>query len=175
MTAPDKDTLTTYGGALNDYSAVIDSTTDRPAQGANQAYASTAMMTHCSPRCFTRVQPAGTGTPVLAASGVQYDAQWIVATSTAPVVARSTTGTITITWPSTVADEIPSNAPGYLSGGHSLNLRCGWGNCEPGASTRYDYTVVASAPNVLTLKTYTAGTSTLVDVNDNTVFDVYGM
>jgi hypothetical protein len=174
MTTPSTDTLQNYGGALSDYSPPIDSTTDRPAQGANQAYASTAMMTHTAVKCFTCLAPAGTGTPVLASSGTQYDAQWLAATNTAPVLARSGTGTYTQTWPATVQDEIPSNYPGATSGGHALNLRRGWANCEPGSTTRYDTTVTCSA-NVVTLKVYTAGTSTLVDPNDGTVFDVYAV
>ena len=76
MTLPDIDTLTTAGGGLQDYTAVIDPTTDRPAAGANTAYANEAMATHTQVRALIRFVPNGTSAPTLAATGFQWDSVW---------------------------------------------------------------------------------------------------
>lgn len=176
MTAPDTDTLPTYGGGLNDYSPVIDSTTDRPAAGANAAYASTAMMSHTATRFACRITPQGSSTPILAAAGAQWDAQWAAATVTAPVLAHTGTGVLTITVPATVMDEIAVGAAGYNASGHTVNFRFSWWNIEYGATTVYAVQTTVSV-NVITVKTFTLSGSTLTaaDINDGTVINVFAI
>jgi len=174
VTAPDVDSLATYGGGLNDYSPVIDATTDRPAAGANASYASTAMMSHVAPRCAVRFSPQGSGTPILAAAGAQWDAQWGLATPTPPVLARTGTGVYTITYPATVADEIPVGAAGYNASGHSTSLRFCWINLEYGATTPYILKAVVTAPNVITVSIYNTS-FVATDPNDGTVIGIFAI
>lgn len=178
MTLPDQDSLVGAGGALADYSPVIDSSTDRSAAGANTAYANAQMATRTNTRAVVRFNPTG-GSPVLAASGEQYNAVWLATTATAPVLAHSSTGVYTITWPATVMDEIPATlptgqaTPGYNANGHSVNFKSGWWNAELGATTPY-LAFVTVAANVITVKIYSVGSSpALTDPNDGTVFAIY--
>lgn len=166
MTLPDIDTLATLGGALNNLSAVENPQTDRDAAGANQAYADAAAMTHTAIRAWAHITLNGSSTPTL----VAHDAVWGNAAGVAPVLAHSTTGVVTLTWPTTVLDEIPNGAPGY-TGPHTVNLRAGWGNLRV-VATLYEPTVAISAPNVATLSVFNAGGS-LADVGVATDFDVY--
>ncbi len=174
MTLPDVDSLTTAGGGLQDYTAVQDPTTDRPAAGANTAYCNEAMATHTLPRAIVRFSPQGSSAPVLAASGFQWDAVWKAATGTAPVLAHTGTGTHTITFPTTVADEIPAGVPGYLAAGHTVNFRMAMPSVEPGSTTLWQVSAVVTSPNVVTVTTWSpnAGSPIKADVNDGTVIDM---
>ncbi len=170
MTLPDVDTNATYAGSLFDYSAPVDPTTDRPAAGANPAYANVAMSTHTIARCWTRFSPQGTGTPILAAAGVQCDAVWFTATPTLPVVARSGVGIYTVTWPTTVQDEIPPGYPGAAASNHNVNLRASKTNVE-GNALWFPQSQPTSA-NVLTVWIFNTSFA-LADPN-GPVFCVWG-
>ena len=108
MTLPDIDDIDVFGGALYDYSAVIDPTTDRPAAGANPAYCDIAALTHTALRAWVRFTLNGTATPVL----VAHDSNWGNSPSVAPTFTRTSAGLYTITWPTVVYDEIPVGRPG---------------------------------------------------------------
>lgn len=157
MTAPDIDTLSSYGGALQDLSPVIDPTTDRPASGANQEYASAAAMTHTCPRALARITWAGTGTPTL----TTHEEQWNNGNNSAPTAARTAVGKGTLTYPATVYDEIPSGSPGYNAAGHALNMRFALGGCED-QTTLYHVQAYMSAPNVISFAIYNSS-GTLAD------------
>jgi hypothetical protein len=163
MTAMSVDSLGTLGGALNNYSPVVDATTDLDAGAGNKAMADIAAMTHCCPRAWTRFTPAGTGAPVLTA----HDEMWGAVGLAAPIVARTTTGIYTLTWPSNVQDEIPSGSPGY-TGPQPLNLRMATGNSE-GGTTYFDAKPVVTSPNVVTVYIWNgASTPALVDPTGTT-------
>ncbi len=168
--------LATYGGAKSDYSSPKDSTTDRSAVGTNPAYADVAAMTHCAVRAFAAFVPAGSGTPALAASN-PHDEGWNNGnpSNTLVVPARTGTGVYTLTYPGTVYDEIPVGQPGASPSGFALNLRRAWCNVELGASTNYEARATVTAPNVITVKIFTVGTSTLVDPNDGTTIVAFAL
>jgi hypothetical protein len=166
MTLPDVDSLATLGGALNNLSAVENPLTDRDAGGANQAYADAAAMTHTMIRAWAHITLNGSSTPTL----VAHDSVWGNAVGVAPVLAHTGTGVVTVTWPTTVLDEIPNGAPGY-TGAHTINLRAGWGNLRV-VATLYETAISITAPNVATLNVYNSGGS-LADVGVATDFDVF--
>lgn len=155
MTIPAIDSIDTFGGALNDYVlGVVDPTTDRPASGANQAYAGVAMMTHTAARCWaTFVTAATTGAMTIA----DHDAVW--GTSVAPTPARTSQGIFTLTWPATVADELDVN--------HSTNLRVGSLMSISGA-TALHVQVARTSATVITVRVYDT-TFTLVDAVGTTI------
>ena len=165
MTAFTGDALTTYGGALNDYSPVVDPTTDRPAAGANACYSAVAGMTHTGTRAWCRFTLNGSAAPVL----IAHDAMWGNSIAVAPVVARTGTGTVTITWPTTVQDEIPVGAPGY-TGPLPTNLRAGWASNR--GTTAYQRTFDITSANVATLHVFNAAGSS-ADTAGATDFDVF--
>lgn len=178
MTAPDTDTLGTYGGATQDAAPVSNPQTDRPASAVNQEYATTAMQSHTAIKAWVRFTPVGTAAPVLAASGAQHDEQWGTAmgpTNALPVVARpSTTGIYTLTWPATVQDEIPSGSPG-ASAGHALNLRVAWCNEEIASGTLYKANAVVTAPNVVTVYIWSVGASPALADPSGPTFAVFAI
>jgi hypothetical protein len=103
MTLPAVDSLALYGGALNNYRAPVDPTTDRDAAAMNKALASIAMMSHTAPRAYAKISTAATtGTMVL----LDHDAVWGDSPGVAPVLARTSQGIFTVTWPTTVVDEL---------------------------------------------------------------------
>ncbi len=103
MTFPAVDSLATYGGELVDLLPITDPTTDRSAASANAAYASVAGMTHTALRCWCRFTAAATtGALVLQT----HDAAWGSSLAVAPTLARTGTGTFTVTWPATFTNEL---------------------------------------------------------------------
>lgn len=166
MTLPSRDSLSTFGGTpgagLVDFSPPIDPTTDLPAAGLNQALSDVAMMTRTAVRAWARFTPAGTGTPVL----VNHWALWGNSSGVAPVVARTTTGIYTVTWPATVTDDVTvSSASGYV-GPQSPNFLAGEGQTE--GATFFSVQSSASA-NVATVWIFGTG-NTLADPNGPTIF-----
>lgn len=165
MTAFTTDALPTYGGALNDYSPVVDPTTDRPAAGANASYAAVAGMTHTAIRAWARFTWNATTVTLVA-----HDALWGNTLSVAPVVAHTGTGIVTVTWPTTVQDEIPVGAPGY-TGPLPLNLRAGFGNLRV-VATAFDVFVTPTSANVATVKLFNVA-GTIADTGVATDLDVF--
>lgn len=162
MTAPDKDTLATYGGALQDAAPVIDGSTDMAAASGNQAMASTAANTRTGIRCWCSFNWNGTSVTL-----VNHEEMWGGGPgNAAPIPAHTGTGVMTLTYPATVNDEIPNNMPGGGNNPHTLNLRAGWGQEQSGTNRPK---VVATSANVLTV--------TLETVADpsNVVYDIFGI
>lgn len=142
MTLPDTDSLNTYGGELADYAPIEDPTTDRSADAANMAFASVAMMTHTIPRAI--VQFAGHATTP---TRTTHDAVWGNTSGVAPTIAKTGTGVYTVTWPSSVNDE--------LGEAHTVSVRYPTGSAL--SSTAYHVQCVATSANVVTVYTFTAG------------------
>lgn len=138
MTAPDIDSLATYGGAMADYESVQDPTTDLAAAYWNKLAASVAAMTHTAPRAVRRFVGHAT-TPADPSSGLVHDSQWGSSSGVKPTVTRNGTGDITITWTSSQTDE--------LGVSHTLNLRYAKGYAE-GATA---YHVQCSCPTANTV------------------------
>lgn len=120
MTAPDIDTVDNYGGILSNYAPVEDPTTDQDADGMNECKASTAAMTHTATRAWVRIVSQA-ATPTFPATNV-HDSMWGSDLSVRPTPAYTSPGVYTLTWPTTVTDE--------LSASHSLNFRWAKGHAE---------------------------------------------
>lgn len=164
----------TYAGPLRDYTAPIDATTDRPATGTNPAYGDVAGMTHTALRAWARFQPNGITAPSVPTGQVLanvHDETWNNGNNAAPLFARTATGQYTVTFPTTVVDEIPSGYDGY-TGPTAVNLRMAWPSLEPGGATNYEVRSIVTAANIVTVKIYTVGTSNLTDPNDGTVVGI---
>lgn len=154
---PDVDSLATYGGALENYGiGVIDPLTDRDALAMNRALATVAGMSHTAIRAWCRFTTAATtGGMVL----VSHDAVWGNGSSVAPVLARSSAGVFTVTWPTTVTDE--------LGVSHAVSFRC---SLRPNvsSSTCYHANAVRTSANILTVYTFLAN-GTADDIAGTTV------
>jgi len=166
--------IASYGGPLQDYSAVRDSTTDRSASGTNPAYNDLAEMTRTRPAVWARFVPNGSSAPAFATTNARGEL-WNNGNNAAPAVARSGAGTYTLMYPATVFDEIPANLPGATPAGFAVNLLAAWANLELGSTTNYDVKAAVTAPNVITVKIFTVGTSTLHDPSDGTTVGVFSL
>jgi hypothetical protein len=147
LTLPDTDSFATYGGSLQNYAPVEDPTTDRDALAANQAYASIAAATHTVARAWARFVTSAT-TPSLATTNGN-DANWGNSLGVQPTPARVSTGVFTLTWPSTIVDE--------NGGTHTVNLRRAF--AQPEGATLYNAQALVTAPNIVTVYTFTAAGS----------------
>jgi hypothetical protein len=131
MTLPGSATLSTYGGAKQDYLAgVTDELTDRGAAEANQAYADIAGATHTIGRAYVRFRLNAAADPTL----LLHDAVWGNAPGVAPVLDWVSTGRIKITWPQTVTDELGVE--------HTVAFRDGWASKRSVSATKVHPTVV---------------------------------
>lgn len=143
MSLPDIDSLSTYGGALNNSTPVEDPTTDRDANLANKAYANVAALTHTGIRAWCAFVGHAT-TPPDPVSNV-HDAVWGNPPAVKPVVAKTGTGVYTVTFPATVQDELDAT--------HSVNLRRAWASVE--GTTPYLTTATVTSANVVTVRLFT--------------------
>lgn len=166
MTAPERDgSLVTYGGPFRDYAPQVDPTTDPSSTGFNQMLDSVAQMTNMATRAWARFTPAGTGTPVLAASGAQHWALWGNSPAVAPTPSRSNVGLYVLTWPSTVSDNIPSGQQGFF-GPHTVNFLAADGQAE--SQTFYHVQCLATGNSVTVQILNTSGSG--VDPSGVTFF-----
>lgn len=124
MTLPSVDTLSTYGGALEDYSEVVDPTTDESAAWRNKYAANVAMMTHTAPRAIRSFLGTTGGATAIAdpSSGFVHDAVWGDTASVKPSVTHVSTGTYDAIWASSVDDE--------LAVAHTVSFQRAWANVE---------------------------------------------
>lgn len=160
------DSLLGYGGALFDYSPVVDPTRDRPAAGANASYSATAELTLTGIRAWAQFTVNGSATPVL----VSHAALWGNTLAVAPVPTRTSTGQYVVTWPVNVQNQITVGQPGY-TGPLPLQLRAGWPNLNV-VATAFDLFVKITSANVATILCYnTAGS--LADPGVATNIDVF--
>jgi hypothetical protein len=117
MTLPDRDTLATYGGALANYSDVIDPTTDEDAGSRNKYAANVAMMTRTITRAARSFLGTTGGATAVAdpTTGFSHDAVWGDGSASKASVTHVSTGTYDAIWPATVTDELDVS--------HSVNFR----------------------------------------------------
>ncbi len=124
MTLPDKDSIETYGGALEDYSEPVNPKTDESAAYRNKYAANVAMMTHTIPRgarSFLGTTGGATGVAD-PTSGFIHDNVYGDAGSVKLIASYVTTGTYFLTAPTAVNDELGVQ--------HLTNIRRAWAAAE---------------------------------------------
>ena len=136
---PDSLSYSDLGGTKLDYTAPVDSSTDRSATEVNAAFAATAAMTRTSIRCWLKFSTDGAGAPTL----ISWDASWKGGTTTPPTIALSATGKYLVTLPTTVLDEQAVS--------HSVNIQAVWSSYS--ASTDVIGSAIQLKPLVLTANT----------------------
>lgn len=154
MTLPDRDTLATYGGEMQNYTDPVDPTTDEEAEWRNKYAANVAMMTHTVTRAFRSfLGTTGGGTAISdPSSGFVHDALWGDSPSYKPGVTHIATGTYDVIFPTQVLDE--------LSAAHTLQIRRAWAQAEsPDGTLRLATAKVTSAQKVR-VYTYAPATTT---------------
>lgn len=153
MTLPDRDSISTYGGALSNYGSVIDPTTDEDAAWRNKYAANVAMMTHTITRGVRSFLGTSGGATSVAdpSTGFVHDAVWGDSSSVKPSVTHVQTGIYDLVYPSTVTDE--------LAASHSVAIRCAWGNVEQSDSTLRVANAAVSTSQKVRVYTYKANGS----------------
>jgi hypothetical protein len=134
---PENSSFNDFGGSKVDYSAVVDSSTDRSSTQVNAAFCASAMMTRTAPRVWfdfiAGVNPSIT----------QWEAVWKGATSTPPVITYYGTGLYGIAFPSTISDE--------LGGTHSVSFKYAMASVI-GNATNFAFTTITT--NTILIYTY---------------------
>lgn len=156
MTLPDVDSLSTYGGALSDYSPVVDPATDESAVFRNKYAANVAMMTQTAARALRSFVGQTAAEPIDPTVGFVHAAVWGAGPSVKPTLARTSGGVWTVTWPATVNSEL-SSALASQGGGatHTVNLRRAFAQVEC-QGTKFDATARVTAANVVEVCGWTA-------------------
>lgn len=117
MVLPEVDSLDSFGGAMSNYTEVVDPTTDEDAAFRNAYVTDVAMMTHTITRAARSFLGTTGGATMIAdpSSGFVHDAVWGSSPSVKPSATYIATGTLDLIWPSTVTDE--------LGDSHTVQLR----------------------------------------------------
>ena len=137
---PDSLSYSDLGGTKLEYSAPVDTSTDRSAEEVNAAFAAVAAMTRTAPKAWLKFAVSGAGALTL----VDWDAVWKASTVTPPVLTLVTTGKILITLPATVLDEQGES--------HSLNLKAAFASIEASTDT-FSGVIYCLEPKILTANT----------------------
>lgn len=169
MPLPNISSLDDYGGAKANYASVTDPTTDEDAADRNRYVCDVAMMGHTAPRAYVRFVTVNGGAPTDPASNV-HDAMWGSSVSVKPVVARTGEGVWTVTWPTSVDDELTSE-DAALGGGvtHTVNIRTAFAQAAPTATPTLVHVLPkVTAANVVTVYGYLAN-GTADDIPGSTV------
>lgn len=140
MSLPEKNDYNSLGGELIDYSPVEDPSTDLAAEASNEMRCDIAAMTQTAIRAWVGFSVDGYGDPVVGNTEQDYGAVYGRAIEYKPEILKSAPGTYTIIFPETIID-----ARGFEK---SLNIQCGFGNCE---STEQLTSVKRIASNMLNL------------------------
>jgi len=129
MTLPSRDSLSSYGGRMSNYSDVVDPTTDEDAEWRNKYAANVAMSTHTVTRAFRSFLGTTGGATAVAdpSTGFAHDALWGDAASVKPSVTHVQTGVYDGIWPTTVTDELDET--------HTLAIRRAWAQVESSDGT----------------------------------------
>lgn len=156
MPLPDISSLDDFGGPKANYAPITDPTTDEDAADRNRAFCDVAAMGHTSPRGFVRFVTVDGADPTDPASSV-HDAMWGSALGVKPVVARAGEGVWTVTWPTSVDDEL-TNEDASLGGGetHTINIRTAIAQAAPASTTLVHAVAKVTAANVVTVYGYLA-------------------
>lgn len=140
---PGVDSLSSYGGVKINDAPVEDSSTDEDANHRNLYAANVAGLTQTACRAIYRFKGKASSPPDDATANVHFNV-WGNGVSVKATTARTTTGVFTLTYPSTVTDELGVT--------HSVNLVDGWGNAN--GSTAYHVQVEITSPNVATVRVF---------------------
>jgi uncharacterized membrane protein len=115
---PESLSYSDLGGTKQEYSYVVDTSTDRSADEVNLAFAATAAMTRTSIRAWVKFSIDGAGAPTVTA----WDASWKGGTITPPIISYEESGNYLVTFPATVLDEQGAS--------HAVNLLACWATLQ---------------------------------------------
>jgi len=153
---PNSFSYDTVGGTKEDSFAIPDSQIYRTAEEENAIYAYCAETSRTNFNAWVRLQ-SNAITPTL----LTWGAVWAGATPTLPVLARTGTGTYTVTFPATVADE-----QGNL---YTLNFKMAQCTCEGSTLSVAQYSLNV---NSLTIYLFNPTTGSLSDFSGNAVISI---
>lgn len=154
MTFPDKDSLSTYGGAMSNYAiGVVDPTTEEDASYRNKYVASVAGMTRMCPLAMRSFVGTTNGATSISdpTTGFVHDAAWGNDPSDKPSCTFIATGTTDVIWPTTVQDELAED--------HTVSFNRAWADVESSDGVLRLATAKVTGANKVRVYTYTRATA----------------
>ena len=155
---PDVDDLNTYGGAIADYSPVVDPTTDEGAIFRNFYAQNVAGMTHTLGRVFFSFVTANGANPTDPGVGHIHDAVWGAAPGYKPAIVRFGEGVWDATLPATVQHSLLFTQPAAVGGGrtHTVNVRRAFAQVENVDGVLAHATAERTGANTVRIRTFLA-------------------
>lgn len=156
---PNRASLAQYGGAIENYSAVIDPKKDEDAKFRNFYVTDTAMMTHTAPKAVRSFVAVDNLDPTDPPTGFVHDAQWGDAPSVKPSAVRLSEGNYDVTWPVTVDTELKAEDPSIGGGDQAtiaVNIRRAIAQVECSDGTLRHAVAQVTAANKVRVRTFLA-------------------
>lgn len=171
MPLPDIDAFSTFGGPLNNYSDVVDPTTDEDAAYRNKYAANSAMMTWTLTRAIRSFVGVNGGDPTNPVSGLVHEAVWGNDPSDEPSVVRAGEGIWDLEWPELVDSELTSATVAQGGGSqHTVNFHRAWAQVESADGTFKAAHAKVTGANTVRVYGYTGTTLDDLDGLIVTVF-----
>lgn len=147
MTLPSSADIESYGGVLVDAVPLIDPESELSADSLNEVRSDVAAMTRTSPRAIFQFTGSASSPTVTSSStwNAGHDAVWGNANAVKPTLSRSSTGVITVTFPSSITDTLGNTVP--------VVLRAGRGSIASGSTPGFIIVEVTSA-STLTIRMF---------------------
>lgn len=156
-------TIANYGGPFADRKLVRDPSTQMGSEKGNRLLEDVAQMTRTTPRAMVAFQLATSGSSIDPAN-VTHTTVWGSGSTPKPTVTRSGAGEYTVTWPSSLDDELG------VTESVVFTYACGQPNVRGSTDGRARISAIVS--NVVTVKVYDTsnvlsdlgGSATVVDL-----------
>jgi hypothetical protein len=156
---PDLPSLNTYGGAMRDYAAAVDTTTDEGAIYRNRYVGDQVAIARTAPQAIVSFAGVNNANPTDPASGFLHQAMWGTDPTYKPTFVRSSEGVVDITWPTTV-DDVLTDEEEELGGGltHTVTFRRAMAQVEQSDGTFRAAHAKVTGPNTVRVYCYTGTT-----------------
>lgn len=146
MTLPGIDSAAAWGAdTWDDFEPIVDPTTELSAGVAKTMAADVAEMTHTIPKAWVHFALPTYTSGSVTCTVIDHDSLWGSLDAVKPTVVETSAGAFTLTWPSSVTDEL-----GAL---HTLNIRCVNQPALQGSTNGF-VKIVGVAANYIMLQAY---------------------
>jgi hypothetical protein len=158
-------TIQSYGGEYHDSAPVGDPTTEQSADYANRVFEDVAQMTRTAVRAFAAFVTSSGGAGAISS----VDAISVWSEDDTPTIAKTSTGTYTLTYPTEYEDALVGTDSDAIAETEVVYFRFGWGSAR---GSTFGHVQVSPVDNVVTVYVFDA-TGALSDLGGSVRVDVF--